>query len=136
MYVSFVIVFRSLLGLYQYLYTLKLFIIVPSLFLPLFVSGQAIIQCIGRHTVWRCKLSTGAAQGGCREGKREAVCIVSIITLYVCVVGHGCLNSVCYPQECVLLAPALTVGSALRRVISFVSARKGSRECAASMVSL
>lgn len=115
---------------------MKLFIIFLRIFLPLSLLGQGIVQCIVRCTVWRCKLSTGAAQGGCREGKREAVCIVSIITLYVCVVGHGCLNSVCYPQECVLLAPALTVGSALRRVISFVSARKGSRECAASMVSL
>lgn len=115
---------------------MKLFIIVPSLFLPLSVSGQAIIQCIDRHTVWRCKLSIGAAQGGCRGEKREAVCIVSIITLYVCVVGQGCLNSVCYPQECVPLAPALMVGSALRRVISFVSVRRGSRECAASTVSL
>lgn len=56
--------------------------------------------------------------------------------LYVCVVGQGCLNSVCYSQECVPLAPALTVGSALRRVISFASVRKGSRECAANTVSL
>lgn len=54
----------------------------------------------------------------------------------VCVMDTEYLNNACYLQECVLLVPALMVGSALRPVISYVSVQKGLRERAANTVSL
>lgn len=83
-------------------------------------------------------MCTNAAQDGCREERREAVFIVSIITPYVCVcvMDTEYLNNACYLQECVLLVPALMEGSALRQVISYASVQKGLRERAANTVSL
>ncbi len=82
------------------------------------------------QTVYRC------CPGWMQRGE-ERGCLHSEYhdtTVRVCC-GSRFLNSLCYPQECVPLAHALTEGSALRRVISFASVRKGSRECAANMVS-
>lgn len=83
------------------------------------------------QTVYRCCpgwMQRGEERGCLHSEYHNTVC--------VCVMDTENLNSACYLQECVLLVPALTVGCALRPVISYVSVQKGSKERAANTVSL